>query len=673
MGLLAPDPGRGLLARWGRAAMAALLCCALAPAAGCGGKRPPAQKLPMELLKNDRKKKREIKTTATIAGVVLGPDGNPLDFALVTAVNVKTDPEDGDPPLLTTAIQRGKFTLENVPPGNYGLTVTAPAANAVRMPGATGDEPVPAGSFAGVVTAQAGETGPPIMIRLRPQTVVLRGHITDEKGAPIAGALVRAVRESPFEGDHFFAKTDDQGVFILGLPDGKYFLVGAAEGRKPGRIDVDDGNARTDIVLRLPPALIPPRQEEMAAWVAETGGVLASTDANDTADLGKLRGIVGDARVVGFGAASYTGSEIAKIKLRMFRFLVEQMGFSALMIEAGQADVRALDEHVRTGKGKLAELLPGLGYFSLDSEEMASTLAWMRVYNEDRRHRTKLRVFGFDVQRTGAAATSLEAYLFKVDKAFAQTVETTLDRLRGNEHGNDLRKRPADEQEPVLADVEAIAKRLSKSRGVYLAKSHWTEYTQAVEDAAALVWAVRVILDGRKRSAAMADVASRTIAALPRKTKVALWTHSTQASKRAADGGVGALLAESLKKDYVALGLTFYQGWIRAWDFTAGPTTEHGTKLFRLPPAEPGSLEALLESAGASMFFADVRRAPGPILPWMEARLPMRSAGTVFVSDRRARTRTVAKEAFDGLVFVRKLTTVKFNETGKRPGQREWE
>lgn len=681
MGLPAPDPTRGRLARWARATSrsvlrtvaAALLCGALLPAAGCRSPRPPAQKLPMELLKNDRRKPKQVETTGSIAGVVLGPDGAPVDFALVTLNSVKEDPEDGRPPLRATTLHRGKFEIRDIPPGSYGLTVTSPAANAVRASGVSGHEPVPAGSFAGVVTAQAGESGPPMMIRLRPQALVLRGHVTDETGTPLAEALVRAVPESPFEGDSFFAKTDDQGAFVLGVPDGRYFLVGTAEGRRPARVDVSNSHFRTDIEVRLAPALVPPSPDEMAAWVSVTGGVLASADANGTGDLGQLRGIIGDARLVGFGEASYTGGETARLKLRMFRYLVEERGFSALLVEAGQADVRALDDHVVHGRGKLTDALRGLGYFSLDTEEMASVFAWMRAYNEDRRHRTKLRVFGFDVQRTGAAATGLEVYLTKVDRAFAATVESTLSRLRSDEYASELRKRPPDEQEPVLADLMAVARRMEKNRRVYIAKSNWSEYTQASEDAAALVWTARVIREDRLRSAALADVASRTLSGLPRGTKAALWAHSTQVSRRPADGGMGAILAEGLKKDYVALGMTFYQGWVRAWDFTAGPTLDHGTKLFRLPPAEPGTLEALLDGAGAPMFFADVRRATGPLLPWFEARLPMRSVGTVFVSDRRARTRTVVKEAFDGLVFVKKLTTVRFNETGKRPGHREWE
>jgi erythromycin esterase len=628
----------------------------------------------MELLKNHPRKTREARTSGSIVGVVVAPDGAPLNFALVSAVDVRDDPEDGPVPLLTTTLDRGKFTFDDIPPGNYGLTVTAPAANAVRhTPAPPAPAPVPAGAFAGVVSVQAGEDGPPILIRLRSQALVLRGHVTGDAGAPIAGALVRAVRESPFEGDHFFAKTDDRGGFVLGIPEGRYFLVGQAPGRKPTRVELDGSGAPDDIDVRLPPAPSLPSQQQMAAWVSETGSALASADGGDTAELAKLRAIVGDARLVAFGDASYTGGETSRLELRMLRYLVEEMGFSTLLIEAGQADVRAVDEHVVHGKDNLAALLQALGYFSFDTEEMATALTWMQRHNEDRRKKPKLRLFGVDPQRTAAAAGGLDAYLTKVDRPFVQTVETTLSRLRSDDFTSALRKRPRDEQDHVLAELDAVAQGMDKNRRLYIARTNLAEYTTARDDAASLVWAIRLARDPDQRSAALADLTKRTLEALPRGTRAVLWAHSSQVSRRPADGGMGALLAGSLGKDYVALGLTFYQGWVRAWDFTTGATLEHGTKLFRLPPAEPGTLEALLDTAGIPLFFADVRKAPPPLLPWLESRLSMRNVGAAFVSDRRARTRTVVKEAFDGLVFVKKLTTVRFNETGKRPGRREEE
>lgn len=671
------------LARKSLAILTALLLGGAGATACSAGPRPKAKPLPMELLKNHPRKPRQVKTTGSLVGVVLGPDGKPVDFALVAAVSVAEDPESGKAPFLTTSLDRGKFLLENLPPGNYGLTVTSPEANNTASPPAPGaSQPVAIGTFAGVVSVTAGDAGPPMLVRLGSQGMLLSGHVVDNKGSPVSGALVRAVRESPFEGDHFFAKSGLDGKFTLAVPEAAYFLVGQAEGMQPERMELDAKNLRSDIPIKLSPVLAPPSKADIEGWITESGGVLTSLDRGVALkDLAKLKTIVGSSRVVGLGDSSYSGGEIWKIRARMMRLLVEEMGFSWLLLELTQADARALDDFVLTGKGKLAELLPSVGYFAFDTEEAASLLTWMKGYNEDKKHRIKLRIAGIDVQRTAAAASSVSAFLSKVDDAFLPSVETTLDRMRVNDFGVELRKRPADEQDKVAADLALAAEQIEKKSRLYTSRSSAKAVLRAKEDLLSLQWAAKVYRDEGQRGAAMADLAKRAIDSAPKDPqksgrtlpKAILWAHDAFVSKRRADGGTGALLAEAYKSDYVAIGSTFYQGWIRAWDFTTGPTVARGTKLFRLPPSEPGTLESALDGAGIPMFFADVRRAQGGLLPWMEARVSMRNAGSVFVNERESRTHTVLKEAFDALIFVRKQTTVTFNETGRRIGQKEWE
>jgi len=662
--------------RLGQSSHAALLLGAAVLAGSCSSPRPPATRLPMELLGTHSRKPRAAETTGTIVGVVLRDNGAPVDGALIAAVNVMDDPEEGKLPLLSTSLGRGKFELQNVPPGNYGLTVMAPIASRARpSPDDPGGAVLDTATYAGVVTVTPGEAGPPMLVRLGTKGILLHGQVHDENGGPVAEGLVRAVRESPFEGDHFFAKTNAKGEFALMVPSATYFLVGQATGRKAVRPDftIDAGRPPADMTIVLPPALVPPGKDDLGGWISASGSVLASVDGIETADLEPLRKLVGSARIVGLGEASYTGAETARLKQRMFQFMVEKMGVSVLLLEAGQADARALDEHVLSGKGRLSDVLKQLGYYSLDTEEAASLFTWMRVYNESKKHRTKLRVVGVDVQRTGTAAGNLRLFLEKVDRTFAPTMESTLDRLRSNELGAELKKRPQDEQAHLVRDLEALVERIDANKAKYSGRSSAAAYAEARADSRALVWGARVYGNESLRGAAMADLAKRAIDAAPKKARVVLWTHNAQVSKRKLDGGMGAVLAEAYEADYVSVGFTFYQGWVRAWDFTTGPTTDRGTKLFRLGPADNGTLEAVLESAGVAMFMADVRGAPPAIAPWFEARLSLRNVGTVFVNERRSRTRTVVKEAFDGLVFVKKLTTVKLTESGKRPGKAEWQ
>ncbi|MEZ4315439.1 MAG: erythromycin esterase family protein [Polyangiaceae bacterium] len=145
----------------------------------------------------------------------------------------------------------------------------------------------------------------------------------------------------------------------------------------------------------------------------------------------------------------------------MFRQLVRELGFTALMIEASQAE-RPRPRRASSAERHARRRHPRPRLLLLDTEETTELFAWMRAYNEDGRHHKKLRVFGVDVQRTAAAATFVESYLEKVDKALARSVETTLDRLRVPGLGADLRTRPEDEQEAFTSDVEAVARRMTK-------------------------------------------------------------------------------------------------------------------------------------------------------------------------------------------------------------------
>ena len=643
---------------------------------GCNGARPPAQRLPMELIGQHKRKPRTAPTTGSLMGVVLGVDGKPVDFALIAAVSVSEDPEGGKSPFLATAIDRGKFEISNMPPGNYGITVTGPEANAAvpptpSPPPAAAGAPVATGTFAGVVTVTAGDPGPPMLLRLGATGTLLAGRVTDEAGQPIGGALVRAVRESAFEGDHFFAKTDENGKFTLSVPVADYFLVAQAEGKRPVRVALDRKQPPATLAVQLSPALVPPSRDDLLSWIASTGGSISSADVADTAELDHLRDIVGKARVVGLGDASYVGGESFKVRARMFRFLASNMGFSSLLLEATQSDVRPLDDYIQTGKGSLPEILRGLGYFSLDTQEATALFWWMRDYNRDWRHRTKLRVFGVDVQRTASAATGLAPFLAKADKVFLPTVETTLERLRVNDFGLELRKRPAEEQDKVAADLDAFAEQLRTKEKKYIGRTSAPTFARVKADVEALRWAVRVYRDEAQRGAAMADLARRAVDAAPKGTRFVLWAHDAFVSKRKEDGGTGALLAAAYKADYVAMGATFYSGWIRAWDFTTGPTTDRGTKLFRLAPAETGTLEGMLDLAATPIFFADVRKAKAPVADWLGASLSMRSVSTAFASERRARTRVVVRDAFDALLFVKKQTTVTVTETGRRLGRQE--
>lgn len=122
-----------------------------------------------------------------------------------------------------------------------------------------------------------------------------------------------------------------------------------------------------------------------------------------------VRNAVGQARVVGLGESRHDTREQLLLKSGMVRFLVEEMGFRALILEESVPHTLALDDYVLTGEGDLRGVMNRLaGWYLWDTEEMYELVAWIRGFNEGRGPDDQVRIFGMDIT---APALGVEAVL----------------------------------------------------------------------------------------------------------------------------------------------------------------------------------------------------------------------------------------------------------------------
>lgn len=125
---------------------------------------------------------------------------------------------------------------------------------------------------------------------------------------------------------------------------------------------------------------------QVVRWIEEHAGPLTSVEPGATsADLDPLRGMVGDATVVGLGASTRGAHELLTLQHRLLRFLVEELGFRSLAVEEEWAKVRALDEYVSTGVGDPRALLAEVRPF-WRTEEFLAAVRWVRSYNRGHPH-----------------------------------------------------------------------------------------------------------------------------------------------------------------------------------------------------------------------------------------------------------------------------------------------
>ena len=149
-------------------------------------------------------------------------------------------------------------------------------------------------------------------------------------------------------------------------------------------------------------ALAPYRDASVAAFQAwaHAAEIPLSTvewSAND-ADLAPFGKVVGTARVVALGEPGHGSHQPLEFRNRLFGYLVEHCGFTAIGLETSFTEARAIDDFVMGGSGDAATLARrsltwGFGGY----EENVQLMRWMRDYNERAGKRRKLHFYGIDM------------------------------------------------------------------------------------------------------------------------------------------------------------------------------------------------------------------------------------------------------------------------------------
>jgi erythromycin esterase len=146
-------------------------------------------------------------------------------------------------------------------------------------------------------------------------------------------------------------------------------------------------------------------------------------DRADYTELEPLRDIVGDARVVGIGESTHRVHEFHQIRDLLTRFFVDELGFTAFVLESGFPEGWAVDDWLRGGDADLDELLrTGITYHMGRCAEMRDQLSWLRERG--------IRFYGMDIPDSSASAlpgvTAALSFMDDIDPDYAAAVRQRL-------------------------------------------------------------------------------------------------------------------------------------------------------------------------------------------------------------------------------------------------------
>ncbi len=396
---------------------------------------------------------------------------------------------------------------------------------------------------------------------------------------------------------------------------------------------------------RQHPVRVDPIAKPLREWVRANLQPLQGVDMNAPyADLEPLRTLIGDRPIVAYGEGLHGAAEPLEFRNRLFRFLVEQMGFTAIAIESGNYEGFGVNDYVLGGPGDLQSVVAkgfSFGFNRLPQEK--ALVQWMREYNADPRHARKIQFFGFDGPAgpgpLNAALLEALRYLERVDSAAADGLHRRVDELvskmsyvRFGEPKDQYAELTQAQRDQLTGANQDLLALLRMREAEFIAASSRADYDRAYRTALAaqqadgylrrvpIGWTPAKGAAGMQDAVAFSDrIKAENIesirAQLGPRARILIFAHRGhiapppttiffQGSGFVLPPMMGSYLQRWFDKDWLKIGNFFAQD-----DSSCGASNS---------PAAAGSFESHLAAAREPYFLLDLLGAPPNIAAWLD-------------------------------------------------------
>jgi erythromycin esterase-like protein len=409
-----------------------------------------------------------------------------------------------------------------------------------------------------------------------------------------------------------------------------------AWGGAPGILNADARN-RSECSFRPCAHAIPLAEEKVmqgdnSSAMVNTVRDFAHVHAGSPEDYEPLMELIGSARVVLIGQASYGTHEFYAARARITRLLIEQKGFAAVAVGADWADASHVNRYVQ-GDGDDVDArtsLDGFRRFATSTWRNAAVidfLEWLRAYNQSLQGDPPIGFHGLDFYNLHNANRLVSAYLDRLDPVAAHQMRCNYAyacfgdpsneaEACGDEFGATLG--PSYENELIAELVESrrrLADEIMSTAGSAEYEAFFAEQRAQLDQNAEKYY--RAMVEGKVSSwtlrnrrleetlAALVDHLERSIA----RGKVVFWAHNAivgdsraHESQPRGETSVGQLARDRYGEAAVLIGLTTYHGTVRAASEWDGPFDQKAVL-----PSLAGSYESLFHEVGHPRFVLSIR------------------------------------------------------------------
>jgi len=406
-------------------------------------------------------------------------------------------------------------------------------------------------------------------------------------------------------------------------------------------------------------------------------------------DLAPLGNMIGDATLVGLSEGVHCAAEPLEFRNRVFQYLVEHKGFTAIAIESGIVESRVVHDYVRGANDDVSNVLArGISWGMDQLPQNRELVQWMRDYNA--RHPRKINFYGFDVSGSLASAdaarthdTALQEaleFLSSVDANACTAFRTRLDPLMHSMHftlqGSSDRNCYEQLSQPQRDALTAAIADL-----IIWFERHEARYSAAT-GASAYAWAYRAAIGARQvdswlrqvpvgwnvsdRTSALqealstfypaaADVRERAqadnldwIVSREGSGKILVFASRYHLSSASLKPGFGAEERAAQEVAGTYLRRRFGSRWLTIGNLIGEGEVECGNYRESLARAPAESIDGLVGQAGAPLFLLDLRTAPDTVARWLSQEHTLVAGAQTLKLPLRA--------AFDVLFYIDKVT-----------------
>ncbi|MFD7524329.1 erythromycin esterase family protein [Paenibacillus chitinolyticus] len=397
---------------------------------------------------------------------------------------------------------------------------------------------------------------------------------------------------------------------------------------------------------------------QITQWLEANAKPLKSTDpAASFDDLKPLNDMVGSASIVGLGEATHGAHEVFTMKQRIVNYLVSEKGFTNLVLEEGWDRALELDRYVLTGEGDPSEHLTT----PFNTQEIVNLLDWIRDYNADPKHTTKVRVIGMDMQSVKENVYNKILEYVKINHpnllpAVEEKIKGLIPVTKDMDTFSSLTQ---EDKEKYVSDAKRISALLEENKSELNGESKEFEW---IKQSARIIEQFTTMMASPpdnpsdfylKHDIGMYENAKWTE---EHAGKTIVWGHNGHVSKTNMIPFVypkvaGEHLAEYYGERYVSIGTSIYEGQYNV-NNSNGEFGPYGT----FKSDDPNSYNHVLGQVKKDQFFIDLRKADEVTKTWLNEQHPIFAGVTTEGPDIPKTVDIPLGKTFDILVQIQKVS-----------------